>query len=365
MKKYILLLCVFVIYLTKSAHCQLVTNDNQFSEHKTLPFYSFKKRNNTALFQGNKKRNNYFEGWYFKMVSANGNSIISVIPGISLADESGNQHAFIQLINGVSSETYYYSFPIEDFYFSKKDFIVRIGENYFSEDSLRLNLDDGKHQVTAKVHMTNQTPFVLKRKKKAIMGWYRFVPFMQCYHGVVSLSHQLSGKITINSTEHHFQNGKGYLEKDWGSSMPEAWIWMQSNHFNNRHTSFMLSVATIPWLGKTFTGFLGFLLYEGKIYRFATYTNSELAVEMLNKNQLKIEIRSGEETILVKATSKRTGELKAPSNGAMNRRIAESIDASIHISLLNKFDTEIYSDSSSITGLEMVGDINYMISSIK
>ncbi|WP_243392439.1 MULTISPECIES: tocopherol cyclase family protein [unclassified Mesotoga] len=26
--------------------------------------------------------------------------------------------------------------------------------------------------------------------------------------------------------------GKGYIEKDWGRSLPDAWIWMQSNNFD-------------------------------------------------------------------------------------------------------------------------------------
>ena len=42
--------------------------------------------------------------------------------------------------------------------------------------------------------MSDQVKLSKNKKKKAgIMGWYRFVPFMQCYHGVVSLNHKLNG----------------------------------------------------------------------------------------------------------------------------------------------------------------------------
>ena len=38
------------------------------------------------LFQGNLKKKNYFEGWYYKQVSKDEKEVISFIPGISLFD---------------------------------------------------------------------------------------------------------------------------------------------------------------------------------------------------------------------------------------------------------------------------------------
>ena len=63
------------------------------------------------------------------------------------------------------------------------------------------------------------------------MGWYSFVPFMECNHGIVSVNHDLYGEISVNGNVIDFNNGKGYIEKDWGVSFPEAWIWIQSNNF--------------------------------------------------------------------------------------------------------------------------------------
>ena len=48
------------------------------------------------------------------------------------------------------------------------------------------------------------------------MGWYRFVPFMECFHGVVSLNHELEGDFLIENQVFSFDGGKGYIEKDWG-----------------------------------------------------------------------------------------------------------------------------------------------------
>ncbi len=99
---------------------------------------------------------------------------------------------------------------------------------------------------------------------------------MECKHGIVSVNHDLKGSVIVNGNEIDFNNGKGYIEKDWGTSFPEAWLWMQANNFENRNSSFSFSVAKIPWLGKFFIGFIAFLYYNNRFLLFSTYNNSEI-----------------------------------------------------------------------------------------
>jgi hypothetical protein len=329
----------------------------KFTHHKFIPFYNLKKIGNTSIFQGNNKKKKYFEGWYFKMVANDGLSILSVIPGIALSGDGRKEHAFIQIIDGITARTQYYSFPIEEFSFSQKEFAIRIADNYFSKDSIIIDIKDDNSIISGKITMTDQVKYKSDKLLNAgIMGWYRFVPFMECYHGVVSLTHNLNGKIYINNEVHNFKDGKGYIEKDWGSSMPSAWIWMQSNHFNENNSSFMLSIANIPWLRKSFTGFLGFFYHNGKIYHFATYLRTKLHVEINDSNLIKIIIEDRRYNIIIHAKSNNTGILKAPVEGAMDRRIPESIDATLKITMTDKKGTVIFMDSTNIAGLEMVGD---------
>ncbi len=352
---FIILLFTFTIFPQDSSN--KMEKKVRFSNHKFIPLYNLKKSGNTIIFQGNKKKKNYFEGWYFKMVAEDGASVISVIPGISLSEKGEKQHAFIQIINGKTAQTSYHTFPIEDFYFSKKEFAVRIGENYFSKEKLILNIKDDSTSISGEVTMSNITNYSDRKiGKRKIMGWYRRVPFMECYHGVVSLTHDLKGQLTINNNKHTFNKGKGYIEKDWGSSMPSYWIWMQTNHFEKSNSSFMLSIANVPFIGKGFDGFLGFFYHEDNVYRFATYLNSKLTVAIVDSNTVKVEIRNRKETLLIEAKRNNMGMLKAPVAGQMDRRIPESIDAEIKITLLDKKEKLIYTDKSDIAGLELVGD---------
>jgi tocopherol cyclase len=355
------IICLFLILAGLSLSTDSYSQERQynFKERLTLPFYRFRKMNNSDLFQGNREQKDYFEGWYFKMVSADSSSILSIIPGISLSENGEEQEAFIQIINGKTAQTSYYKYPIESFSFAEYRFAVQIGDNFFSEDSINIHIENDTTSIHGNVYMSNQVKMAKNKGKKdaGIMGWYRYVPLMECYHGVVSLNHDLKGNLQLNKESYNFDNGLGYIEKDWGKSMPSSWIWMQTNNFSKKNTSFMLSVAEIPWLGSSFTGFLGFVLYDGVPIRFGTYTNAKLHIENSENNKLKITVVNKKKNILIEASRKSFGLLMAPVHGSMDRRIAEGIDAQLKLTISNKEGGIIFQDSSAITGLEMVGNI--------
>ena len=332
---------------------------------KPAGIYELKKIFNPQWFQGNREDKKYFEGWYFKNVSADGNDSWSFIPGISIND--GDSHAFVQAINGQTGETFYFRFQADEFAFSDDKFEVWVGKNYFSSEKFFLDLNDGTHSFNAEVFFEDITEFPVSISRPGIMGWYRYVPFMECYHGVVSLDHGLRGYIKHNDRQIDFTGGLGYIEKDWGSSMPKAWIWMQSNHFEETGTSFMLSVARIPWIGSTFTGFLGFFLHDNELINFATYTGAEISELSYTESEVNITIKGSKYLIHihgVKAqlhdTKTEHGGLKAPVLGNMDRIIHESIDAEIHVTITDKEGNPVFSGTGRHSGLEFVGDLELL-----
>lgn len=327
------------------------------STNKSL-FYPVTKTWNPVNFQGTGKKSGYFEGWYFKNVSGNGEHIWSVIPGISLG-KSDDRHAFIQLIDGKTAETRYIRFPIEAFAYSQKEFLIRIGKNTFSLKGFSLDINDPEESITVQgqIYFHNLNSLKSTFFNPGIMGWYSFVPFMECFHGLVSMDHDLSGTLEINGSILNFDGGKGYSEKDWGRSMPEAWIWMQSNHFEKPRTSFMLSVAKIPWIKSSFTGFLCIFLLDGNIYRFATYTGAKLKNLSVDGEVVKIDITDQNHDLQISARHAARGLLAAPLNGAMDRRIAESVDAEISLRVTRKNGTMLFQGNGKTAGLELVGNM--------
>ena len=339
--------------------CQNNSSLVKFVDYPKIQAYKAKKSKNSSMFQGNKKTKKYFEGWYFKMVSQDEESILSVIPGISISEDGSTKHAFIQIIDGKIAETKYINFPIEDFYFSKEDFLIKIRNNIFSKDSIVLDIQRGSLSVIGKVYMKNLAELKSKNKQRQkIMGWYYKVPFMECYHGLVSLNHDLYGEIKTNNRNFRFDGGIGYIEKDWGKSMPSSWIWIQTNSFKNSNSSFMLSIAKIPWLGFSFTGFLGFYYINNEIVRFGTYSKAKVKLEKQEKNNLNLNIILKDKVLEIQTLKNNSGMLKAPVNGNMNRRISEGIDAELTLKIIDKNKKMLFIDRSITTGLEVVGNID-------
>ena len=67
---------------------------------------------NPSTYHGTDQKPPFFEGWYFKMVSADEKSKIAIIPGVFLGDDT---HAFVQVIDGSDGKTEYFTFPCEYF----------------------------------------------------------------------------------------------------------------------------------------------------------------------------------------------------------------------------------------------------------
>jgi hypothetical protein len=317
--------------------------------------YHVRKIWNTALFQGVRRKRRYFEGWYFKHVSPEGR-VYAVIPGIALSAGGSKKHAFIQTIDGNSLDTHYVCYSYEDFSFSKDSFGVTIGGSTFSAEGITVDVRDGEFRCYAECEYDGARGLPFSLINPNAMGWYSFVPFMECYHGLVSLDHGLRGYFEVDGRRIDFDGGRGYIEKDWGRSFPSSWVWMQTNSFKNSGDSFMLSIARIPWLGNYFVGFLGFAAVSGMVHKFATYTGARLDGLKITESEVQAEIRSGAFRLTVTGLKKRKGLLQAPVNGVMERRIQESIDAEITLEIKDSDGEVIFSDTGKCGGLEIVGD---------
>ena len=193
-----------------------------------------------------------------------------------------------------------------------------------------------------------------------MMGWYSFVPFMQCYHGVVSMDHALEGWLDTRAGHISFSGGRGYIEKDWGMSFPKAWIWMQTNHFvDSPGTSIMFSIAHIPWLKGAFIGFLGGFLWNGKVHDFTTYNRSAIRV-MLKDHGVHIRLKKGALQLDIDADQAPGADLKSPISGEMLGKVNESMKASIHV-ILQKNGKVQFEGTGTHAGMEMAGDVGILL----
>jgi tocopherol cyclase len=311
---------------------------------------------NPNMYHGWGKRKKYFEGWYFKIVDATEQYKLAIIPGISM-DADGQRHAFIQVLDANSTVSQYHTFGEKDFFPSQTDFKIKVGDNQFSINNLELNLPKLKGNLT----FANPITWASSFGAPGIMGWYSFVPFMECYHGVCSMNHDISGSLEINGEEIDFTGGKGYIEKDWGTSFPSAYIWMQSNHFvHSENTSLFASVAKIPWLGSHFVGYIAGFYLDGQLYKFSTYAGDQIKAQ-LGENTVFIGFKNSRYHLRIAAHRQPGAVLSTPIQGKMTGKVNESLDSTIDVEFYER-GKRIYSGTANNAGLEVSGIIKDLLS---
>ncbi|HBH06362.1 MAG TPA: hypothetical protein DDX92_07145 [Flavobacteriales bacterium] len=308
---------------------------------------------NTAVFQGRNQTRNYFEGWYMKQVSDDGSFYFAVIPGIAL-DKNGNGHAFIQLIEGESDHTEYIRYELSDFDFELNTFRGRIGSNTFRFDGLELDLTEKGIPFQAKLSFDFPKVDPSWWISPGRVNWYSWLPGMQCYHLVVSPFHHVKGTVKLNGNTYTFNKGHGYIEKDYGRSFPNSWIWLQCNNFGMDEASIMYSEGDVVWAGVKFRGFICTLICNGKSYLFATYTTARVRHFSDKNGLLKIRITSSKYVLDISANGDTGGILRAPVDGQMKRDILETLHAEVNIKFCTRQNELIYEGKGTRAGFEVV-----------
>jgi tocopherol cyclase len=323
-------------------------------------FRNIRKLWQPAMYQGKTRMKGYFEGWYYKFADRNGQNIGALIPGVSFDKDGCRPHAFIQFLDNSGVLSRYFRFNIEEYRYSHEKPEIEIGNNFFSPGKIKVDIDDGVDSIKGVLTFHDLTPWPVTLFSPGAMGWYSFVPFMECYHGVLSFDHLIEGQLEFNGKSIDFSGGRGYIEKDWGRSFPAYHIWVQTNHFNNIGTSLMVSIANIPWMGKSFDGFLIGLWHDGQLFKFTTYTGARITTFEYNQQKLAIQVNSKSHRLEIEVSYKKGAELKTPQTGEMRGRLSESLSSETKVKLfrlIDKGESLIFSDIGRHTGLEIEGKL--------
>lgn len=307
---------------------------------------------NSHWYHGEKITNNFFEGWYFKHVSQENGFNFALIPGISKSKE--DPHAFIQLFITPMMMIKYYRFDVADFHVDNEAFSITIANNSFTLNHIDVSLEDEMFAFAANLTYSNHTPIQQSWFKPNIMGPFAYLPKMECNHGVISMNHTVNGQVIFENVEYIIENGRGYMEKDWGTSFPKKYLWLQCNHFDDPNLLLMGSIAVIPYLGVTFEGLIFNIIYNDKEYRFATYTNAKFKLEVVDEKTRRISLHKGNLKCVIVAQITSVGSLKSPRNGSMSEMIKEGLEGTISL-VLYQNDVCIVSSHGNDAGVEFTG----------
>jgi tocopherol cyclase len=311
-------------------------------------------------FHGEGKTSDFFEGWYVKLVSADQKQRWAVIPGVFLGQDGGKRsEAFIQVLDGSSGRSWYHRFELNEFEAANDRFEVRIGNNHFSAAGATLDLPQLKGTVTFD---TAFDPWPVKPLSPGIMGWFGAVPFMECFHGIVSFGHDLGGALQVEGKTASFAGGRGYIETDWGKAFPSGYVWLHSNHIDtNPDASLIGSVAIIPWIGKPFRGFIVGLKHSGKLHRWTTYNGAKELELVITDSHVSWRLESPDGVLELSADRVRGGLLHAPIRTEMHQRVDETLDAVIRTKHTDKNGVVLLEGNGMVGAMEVYGDLQRLL----
>ncbi|MDF1596023.1 MAG: tocopherol cyclase family protein [Acidimicrobiia bacterium] len=312
-------------------------------------------------YHGHRRRPPFFEGWYFKLVDATETHRYAVIPGIFLSKDPDRHHAFIQILDGTTGQATYHRYPADEFRAATDRFEVEIGPSRFSSEGVVLDIADGDRVVKGEVRLGTPRPWPVSLTRLGIMGPYGWAPRMECNHGLVSFDHSLAGTLAIDGRSIDFDGGRGYGEKDWGKAFPAGYVWMQSNHFEQPGTSFVGSIAIIPWLFSAFPGFIIGLHHEGVLHQFATYTGAKTVDLHFTDETVEWTVADRIKRLTIRADRASGGLLYGPTRTDMSDRVGETMLSRVTVNLTNEAGSVIFAGTGRNAGLELHGDLERLL----
>jgi tocopherol cyclase len=325
-----------------------------------LIFRSIRKIWKPAMYQGKQVMKGYFEGWYYKFADKDGKNIGALIPGISFDKDGKYPHAFVQFIDDSGVLSHYFRYPVRDFFTIDENSGIQVSQSFFSPTRIILNINELNVSIRGTLTFKGISPWPVKLFSPGAMGWYAFVPAMECYHGVLSFDHLIEGSLELNGKYIDYTGGRGYIEKDWGRSFPKYHIWLQTNHFEQQGSSLMVSIANVPWMGNSFDGFIIGFWYNTHLYRFTTYTGARITGIQYDKENLVLYVQSNKYRLEIKVSYIKGAELLTPVLGDMRGRLSESLSASTHLKLFRldkESDILMFEGTGRHTGLEIEGEL--------
>lgn len=304
-----------------------------------------------TLMQYKKTKKDAFEGYYFKHTFEH--ISINFIVGFS----TSNPHSFIQVIESTPMSSKYYTFKLDEMEISNDPFYIKIKNNFFSFEKIIVDLDEYKGKVSY-YSLTKLEKFLFFNN---IMGPFVMLPNMKCNHAIISMDHEIKVDLTIRDKK-YLTTGRGYIEKDYGKTFPENYVWIHSNDFLKEKASLFFSIATIPYMGFTFDGVICNFIYDNKEYRFATYNRAKYYVNDVTDNMFYITLTKGNVKLNIKATTMGHAKLVAPTNGLMIRKIKEGLNGEVEIRLTID-GKEVYSDVSTFGAIELTNQHHFNVTS--
>ena len=141
-------------------------------------------------------RKHYFEGWYYKQVSADEKTVLCFIPGVSVSDSKKSY--FIQVILAEKTDTDWQQttdwLDIVRILMRKMNrSSIQLDGSRFYRNGLSVSIRGNRIQVSGELRFHGLIALPASPWAPTVMGPFSYLPGMECIHSVISLSHGIEG----------------------------------------------------------------------------------------------------------------------------------------------------------------------------
>ncbi len=282
----------------------------------------------------NRHRHNVFEGWYTRLVLAEGQGNLAIIMAYTTNRE--DPHAFIQVFDGMQKSNRYVRFPLDAYRYDGHT--VWIDTNHLAPDSLRIDIDE---------HVLDVSFSSIQTLERSAMGFLAKFP-LQCYQEIIMLGGSFSGRITTPTIDGEHR-GTLYMEKTFGRRFPKRWFWLQANRFKGAALS--MAGGHVPTLFHKPFGFFAIFQHGEQTHTFATYNRAKMNVTE-HDDTVVFTLRRRRCRLTITATKSAPTALVGPADkGAMTLPVFETLNATVTVHL-EENGTILYDGISPLGGFE-------------
>lgn len=337
-------------------------------------------------YHGNQSTLSYFEGWYFRLTLPEIEQTFAFMYSIQdpLGDQP-NSGGAVQIIG--TNEAYLCRiFPnVQKFFADKHNLIfghwsktnLETQAKLLSPREFNTHIIEG-YQATANLNQGSIYDPVRDEycrweyQIKPVYGWGNSQQPQQSSAGLLSslaifepgwqitMAHGLAtGSIEWRGKRYQFANAPAYSEKNWGSSFPQKWFWLNCNSFNDENDLALTAgggIRQVLWWQEE-VALIG-IHYQGKFYEFAPW-NSQVSWQIKPWGEWRLQGKLGQfeqyEVVLTGETNLSGSYVRTPTAKGLVFNCRDTTQGKLSLSLSDCQGKTIIEASSNQAGLEIGG----------
>ena len=294
---------------------------------------------------------NSFENWYFKLVDEKKEQTLGLL--IEIQSTKQGKEVTIQVVGNVVHEEICVHYPLESV--KSRETEIQIEDNVLGLEQITLNIKKENFHLKGELILNHHKRLTPSFWTPGLMGPYKYLPFLESYHEVISLDHTLMGSLWLNGNKIVFDEGKGYIEKSWGKTTPNVWLWAQCNQFKNKDVALMIGVARLPIFFDYYTCFAIPIYYKDQLEIFSNYKGGHLSKLYRYKEYVHLIITQKNKVLDIKIYGSGEKSCTASKSSHMIRDVYACDTAKIEV-LITENGQTVFEEVGTLCELEMGGN---------